>query len=73
VNSLAAFITTGGMPPSTRQQLDLPWSTAQERRYQRFSAAVRRTDPLWRMLPEAVRYLPQARKAFARDGRPRRS
>jgi cytochrome P450/uncharacterized protein (DUF2236 family) len=72
-NSLAAFITTGGMPPSTRRQLDLPWTAAHERRYRRFSAVVRRTDPLWRMLPEAVRYLPQARKAFARDGRPRRS
>nr|WP_187369636.1 oxygenase MpaB family protein [Fodinicola acaciae] len=72
-NTLAAFVTTGGMPPSTREQLRLPWSDRQERRYRRFSAAVRRADPLWRTLPEAVRYLPQARRAFARDGRPRRS
>jgi uncharacterized protein (DUF2236 family) len=70
LNAVAALITVGGMPPRTRELLDLPWSAADERRYRRFAAAVRSGGRLWRLLPEAVRYLPQARRAFARDGRP---
>jgi uncharacterized protein (DUF2236 family) len=71
-NAVAAFITAGGMPPSTRLLLGLPWSAADERRYQRFAAVIRKTNKVWPLLPEAVRYLPTARKAFRRDGRPRR-
>ena len=37
-NPVAAFLTTGGMPPRTRELLGLPWSERQERRYQRFAA-----------------------------------
>jgi uncharacterized protein (DUF2236 family) len=69
-NAIAALLTVGGMPPGTRELLDLPWSAADERRYRRFAAAVRKGGRLWRLLPEAVRYLPQARRAFARDGHP---
>jgi len=57
-NPLAAFLTTGGMPPSTRAQLGLPWSDRQERRYQRF-AAVCRSRPInwvWDHLPMRLRY-----------------
>ena len=43
-NPPAAFLTTGGMPPRTRELLGLPWSERQERRYQRFAA-------LWRSRP----------------------
>jgi uncharacterized protein (DUF2236 family) len=70
LNAVAALITVGGMPPGARDLLDLPWSAADERRYRRFAAAVRKGGRLWRLLPEALRYLPQARRAFARDGRP---
>lgn len=70
LNAVARFITVGGCHPRMRELLDLPWSAADERRYQRFAATVRRLGPLWRTLPEAVRYFPQARRAFRRDGRP---
>ncbi|MFI0452663.1 oxygenase MpaB family protein [Actinomadura sp. 6N118] len=70
-NSVARFITVGGLHPRMRELLDLPWNTADERRYQRFAAGVRRLNRAWPLLPEATRYLPQARAAFRRDGRPR--
>ncbi|GAA2602234.1 oxygenase MpaB family protein [Actinomadura fulvescens] len=71
LNSVARFITVGGMHPRMRELLNLPWSAADERRYQRFAAGVRRLNRAWPLLPEAVRYLPQARAAFRRNGRPR--
>lgn len=37
-NPVAAFLTTGGMPPRTREILGLPWSERKERNYQRFAA-----------------------------------
>ncbi|WP_067491954.1 oxygenase MpaB family protein [Actinomadura hibisca] len=64
LNAVARFITVGGMPPRQRELLQLPWSIADERRYQRFAAGVRKLNRLWPLLPEPVRYLPQARKAF---------
>ena len=57
-NPVAAFLTTGGMPPRTRDLLGLPWSERQERRYQRF-AALWRSRPvnwLWDHLPMRLRY-----------------
>ncbi|MEU5882006.1 oxygenase MpaB family protein [Spirillospora sp. NPDC047279] len=73
LNAVARFVTVGGLHPRMRELLDLPWSAADERRYRRFAATVRRLNGVWPLLPEAVRYLPQARKAFRRDGRPRGS
>jgi uncharacterized protein (DUF2236 family) len=67
-NPLAAFLTTGGMPPRTRTLLGLPWSDRQERRYQRF-AAVWRSRPvnlLWDHLPMRLRYNGFARGGYAR-------
>jgi uncharacterized protein (DUF2236 family) len=64
-NPLAAFLTTGGLPPQARRLLNRPWSARQERRYQRF-AAVWRSRPvnwLWDQLPMRLRY-----NSFARDG-----
>ena len=63
-NPVAAFLTTGGMPPRARELLGLPWSDRQERRYQRF-AAVWRSRPvnwLWDHLPMrcATTVLPRA-------------
>lgn len=72
LNAVARFITVGGLHPRMRELLDLPWSDADERRYRRFAAAVRAGNRLWPLLPEAVRYLPQARRAFRRTRRPRR-
>ncbi|MCV7316052.1 DUF2236 domain-containing protein [Mycolicibacillus parakoreensis] len=67
-NPLAAFLTTGGLPPRARTMLGLPWSAAQERRYQRL-AAVCRSRPVnwvWDHLPMRVRYNKFARAGFAR-------
>ena len=68
-NPVAAFLTTGGMPPRTRDLLGLPWSERQERRYQRF-AALWRSRPvnwLWDHLPMRLRYNKFAQAGYARD------
>ncbi|MGZ5362930.1 MAG: oxygenase MpaB family protein [Mycobacterium sp.] len=67
-NPAAAFLTTGGMPPRTRDLLGLPWSERQERRYQRF-AALWRTRPVnwvWDHLPMRLRYNAFAQTGYAR-------
>lgn len=67
-NPAAAFLTTGGLPPRARTMLGLPWSAAQERRYQRL-AAICRSRPVnwvWDHLPMRVRYNKFARAGFAR-------
>ncbi|WP_067819490.1 oxygenase MpaB family protein [Actinomadura kijaniata] len=71
LNAVARLLTVGGMPPRQRELLELPWSEADERRYRRFAAAVRGLGRVWPLLPETVRYFPQARRAFLRQGRPR--
>jgi uncharacterized protein (DUF2236 family) len=68
LNPLAAFLTTGGLPPQARRLLNLPWSARQERRYQRF-AALWRSGPVnwvWDRLPIRLRYNRFARAGFAR-------
>jgi uncharacterized protein (DUF2236 family) len=68
-NPLAAFLTTGGMPPQTRGMLGLPWTDRQERRYQQF-AALWRSRPVnwvWDHLPMSVRYNSFAQQGYARQ------
>ena len=69
-NPLAAFLTTGGMPPRTREILGLPWDDRSERRYQRFAALCRSraANWAWERLPMKLRYVPYAREGFARHG-----
>jgi uncharacterized protein (DUF2236 family) len=70
VDPLAAFLTTGGLPPRARDLLELPWTPRQERRYQRF-AALWRSRPvtwLWDRLPMRVRYSRFAVEGFDRHG-----
>lgn len=67
-NPVAAFLTTGGMPPQTRPMLGLPWSDRQERLYQLF-AAMWRSRPvnwIWDRLPMKVRYNGFAQTGYAR-------
>ena len=66
-NPLAAFLTTGGMPPQAREMLNLPWSDRKEKGYQAF-AAFWRSRPvnwLWDRLPMSVRYNKYALKGYA--------
>ena len=67
-NPLAAFLTTGGMPPRTREILGLAWDDRKERRYQRFAALcrTRAANWAWGLLPMKLRYVPNAREGFAR-------
>jgi uncharacterized protein (DUF2236 family) len=68
-NPVAAFLTTGGLPPRARTLLDLPWSDRQERRYQRF-ARLCRSRPVnwvWDRLPMRLRYNKFARAGYARS------
>ena len=67
-NPVAAFITTGGMPPRARDMLGLPWSERKERGYQAF-AALWRSRPvnwLWDRLPMHVRYNTFAQEGYGR-------
>ncbi len=66
-NPMAAFLTTGGMPPRTRELLELPWTDRQERRYQRFAALcrTRAVNRIWDRLPMTIRYNGYANKGFA--------
>jgi uncharacterized protein (DUF2236 family) len=68
-NPLAAFLTTGGMPPRARVLLGLPWSDRQERRYQRFAAVwrSRAVNWLWARLPMRLRYNKFAQAGYARS------
>lgn len=68
-NPLAAFLTTGGLPPRARELLQLPWTAEQERRYRRF-AALCRSRPvnwIWDRLPMRLRYNGYAVKGYARS------
>mgnify|MGYP000154952494 FL=1 len=69
-NPVAAFLTTGGMPPRGREMLGLPWSDSQERRYQRLAAfwRSRPVNAIWDRLPMSVRYNKFAQTGYAREG-----
>lgn len=67
-NPMAAFLTTGGMPPRGRELLGLPWSPRKEKAYQAF-AALWRTKPVnwvWDRLPMSLRYNTFAQQGYAR-------
>jgi uncharacterized protein (DUF2236 family) len=67
-NPMAAFLTTGGMPPRARDLLGLPWSRRKETAYQAF-AALWRTKPVnwvWDALPMSLRYNGFAQTGYAR-------
>ena len=70
-NPLAAFLTTGGMPPRAREILALPWDDRRDRRYQRFAAVCRSSvvNLIWDALPMTWRYTPYAREGFDRTAR----
>lgn len=65
-NPVAAFLTTGGLPPQARALLGLPWSDRQERRYQRFAALWRSrpVNALWDRLPMHIRYNKYAQRGY---------
>ncbi|MEV0961577.1 oxygenase MpaB family protein [Streptomyces sp. NPDC049910] len=60
---LRRFLTIGLMPPDARAAIGLPWTDEQERRLRCFGRVVRTVVPL---LPERMRYLPQAGEARRR-------
>ena len=65
---IAAFLTTGGMPPRARDLLALPWSPRRERAYRAF-AAFWRSRPVnwvWDRLPMRVRYNGFAQVGYGR-------
>jgi uncharacterized protein (DUF2236 family) len=67
-NPVAAFITTGGMPPRARVLLGLPWGERRENAYRAF-AAVWRSRPVnwaWDHLPMTLRYNKFAQEGYAR-------
>ena len=69
-NPVAAFLTTGGMPPRTRDLLGLPWSPRKEKAYQAFAALwrTRTVNRIWDRLPMRVRYNTFAQAGYGRSG-----
>ncbi|HEX5142766.1 MAG TPA: oxygenase MpaB family protein [Mycobacterium sp.] len=69
-NPIAAFLTTGGMPPKAREMLNLPWNDKKERRYQRFAAFWRSpvVNAIWDRMPISLRYNKFAATGYAREG-----
>ncbi len=67
INALSAFVTIGGMPARGREILELPWTSDQDRRYQRFARCVRALDPVVRRLPRRWTHHPIAARAFERE------
>jgi uncharacterized protein (DUF2236 family) len=67
-NPVAAFLTTGGMPPRARDLLGLPWSPAKEKAYQAFAAVwrTRLVNSVWDRLPMRLRYNKFAQAGYAR-------
>jgi uncharacterized protein (DUF2236 family) len=68
-NPVAAFLTTGGMPPRARDLLGLPWSPGKERAYQAFAAVwrTRLVNWAWDRLPMRLRYNTFAQAGYARN------
>jgi uncharacterized protein (DUF2236 family) len=69
-NPVAAFLTTGGMPPRTRDLLDLPWSPRKEKAYQAFAALWRTqtVNRVWDRLPLRLRYNTFAQTGYGHSG-----
>jgi uncharacterized protein (DUF2236 family) len=69
-NPVAAFLTTGGMPPRTRDLLGLPWNPRKEKAYQAFAALcrTRTVNWMWDRLPMRLRYNRFAQKGYAHSG-----
>ena len=69
-NPVAAFLTTGGMPPRTRDLLGLPWNPRKEKAYQAFAALwrTRTVNWAWDRLPMRLRYNTFAQKGYAHSG-----
>jgi uncharacterized protein (DUF2236 family) len=67
-NPVAAFLTTGGMPPRTRELLELPWSARKERGYRLFAACwrSRAVNWAWDRLPMRLRYNTFAQVGYGR-------
>ncbi|WP_029118052.1 oxygenase MpaB family protein [Mycobacterium sp. URHB0044] len=67
-NPVAAFLTTGGMPPRARDLLGLPWSPGKEKAYQAFAALwrTRLVNWAWDRLPMRLRYNTFAQAGYAR-------
>ena len=65
---VAAFLTTGGLPPQARELLDLPWGPRRERAYRTFACAWRSrpVNWLWGRLPMTVRFNEFAQAGYAR-------
>ena len=65
---VAAFLTTGGMPPRARDLLGLPWGERREKAYQAFAALwrTRAVNAMWDRLPMRLRYNGFAQAGYAR-------
>lgn len=60
LSKYADLIPVGSMPAQVRAALGLRWTPAQERRYQRVAAIIRRLNPVFEALPQRALYWPAA-------------
>jgi uncharacterized protein (DUF2236 family) len=68
LNTFASFLGAGGLDPALRDKLQIVWTAAQERRYQRFCSIIRAAGVVWELAPLKWRYDPAAVEGFHRLG-----
>ncbi len=61
IGRLLKLNTLGTLPPRFRERFDIPWSARQERLFRLHCALFK---VLWGLLPEDMKYIPMARRAF---------
>nr|WP_018161599.1 oxygenase MpaB family protein [Smaragdicoccus niigatensis] len=68
LNLFIRNVIVGTLPDEMKAACELPWSEAQERRFQTFAAMMRGLNPILNRLPLSILYVPWAREAFEREG-----
>ncbi|WP_084350875.1 oxygenase MpaB family protein [Millisia brevis] len=68
LDAAVRLVVIGTLPPQLREVCDLPWNERQERRFQRFAAAVRALNPVVNRLPMRWLYVECARAGWEREG-----
>lgn len=68
ISRLVRLTNIGAMEPILRERLEVEWSRADEKNFERFCGIMRRISPIFEALPLKYRYMPAAVRAFRREG-----
>lgn len=68
LNAALRTVIVGTLPPEMREVCDLDWTTAKQRRFDRFARVMRAVNPLVNRLPLRMLYVPWAYEGWERTG-----